>query len=82
MRRKRRLCLSQCLLDETPLADSASVVDEGKRSFCPSVWFSSTLTVRFCLSVALYGGDDRSLWWVGSNQEVNLLNRLLESSMY
>ncbi|KAG2248892.1 hypothetical protein Bca52824_088520 [Brassica carinata] len=36
---------------------------------------------RYSLSVALYGGNDRSLRWVGSNQKVNLMNRLLESSI-
>ncbi|KAF3533373.1 hypothetical protein DY000_02037915 [Brassica cretica] len=65
MRRKWRLSLSRWLLNETAPTVSASVVDEGKRYFCPSPWFSSTSTVLY-LSVSLCESKDSVSRWLST----------------
>ncbi|KAF3533374.1 hypothetical protein DY000_02037916 [Brassica cretica] len=73
MRWKRRLCLFRWLFDETAPAVSASIVDVGKRCFCPSLWFSSTSTVLYlCLAPRIESGLDSVSRWLSTAATIAL----------
>ncbi|KAF3496640.1 hypothetical protein DY000_02058356 [Brassica cretica] len=73
MRWKRRLYLFRWLLDETAPAVSASVVDDGKRCFYPSPWFSSTSTVLYlCFAPRIESGLDSVSRWLSTAATIAL----------